>query len=123
MKLTKIKSFRKDFESRIRSVAIEGTSNINSELTKRGQQATVSYTLNQNKIQFTVVPITQKLEEDKLPKKEAHILKKTLGPVPIEMLNQEMSQQSFSTTGIEKALEKTQETLRKKIDSLIKNIL
>lgn len=115
-----IQKFKKYFESNLKSIAIHGRENIKSELTKIGQDADVSYTINKNKIQFIVEPKTTKIETENLPYKETAKLKDVLGPVPIEMLNEEISQQRFSTEAVNKAMERTKEDLKKRVDRIVK---
>jgi hypothetical protein len=114
-----LEKFKKNFNEHLKSVAILGSNNIKNELLKRGQEATVSYEVKKNKVVFVVEPKTTKIETDKLPVKEVSKLKNVLGAVPIEMFNQEVSQQSFSTAAVEKAMEQTQEAFKKKVYSAL----
>ena len=118
-----VSRFKKDFESHLKSTAIQGINNIKSELAKRGQNINASYSIKGNKIRFTVESRSEKIETEKLPEKETTKIKEVLGPIPIEMLNQEISQQSpISTSAIDKAMKRTQDTLKRKMDRTIKDL-
>ena len=71
---------KKEFDTLIKSVAIKGDENIKNELVKRGQDASISHSIKDNTIEFTVEAKTEKIETEKLPKKEAAKLKKVAMP-------------------------------------------
>jgi hypothetical protein len=123
MKQLKTTNLKKSLDRHIKSIAIQGINNIKSELTKRGQDANVTYSIKGRKIKFIVEPKTEKIETDKLPAKEGAKFKDILGPIPIEMLNQEMSRQSFSTAAVDKAIDRTRISLNRKINETIKHAL
>jgi len=113
---------RKRFDLDLRAIAIMGSNNISSELTKRGQEATVSYFIKKNKISFYVEPKQDVISAEDIPAKQKAILFKGLENVPLELLSQEMSGE-FSTVGIEKAMERTQEQAGKRIHDAISKLI
>jgi hypothetical protein len=116
------KLLKKKFDFGIRSIAIQGMNNIKTELMKRGQEADVSYIIYKNKIDFIVQPKIEKIEEQDIPEKDRKILN-VLKNVPIELLNEEMSKEQFSTVGIDKAMERTQEQTGKRIQDAIRKLI
>ncbi len=123
IKLPKIKNIKKDLEACIKSTAIRGTQNIKDELTKRGQDSNVTFSVNKDKITFTIVPKIDKVDPDKLSGKEAAKFKKMLGPIPIEMLTEQMSQQEFPEIAIDKGIERTQDYLEDKVDEIARSMI
>lgn len=115
-------SARKKFVSDLRSIAILGTNNIRSELTKRGQEANVTYSIEKNKIDFFVEPKQDVIKTEDIPAKQRVMLLKNLGNVPLELLSQEMSGE-FSTVGIQKAMERTQEQAGKRIQDALSKLI
>jgi len=113
---------RKKFSINFRSIAIKGINNIRSELKKRGQVADVSYIIKDNKIDFIVEPRQEEITSDEIPAKQAATVFKNFKNIPIELLNQEMSSE-FSTVGIEKAMERTQEQAGKLIQDDISKLI
>lgn len=114
---------RKRFSIDLQSIGIQGTNNIRSELQKRGQEASVSYSVKRDKIIFVVEPKIEKIEEEQIPASQKATVLKGLGNVPIELLNQEMMSQEFSTVGIQKAMERTQEQAGKRIQDEISKLI
>lgn len=118
-----LRSAKKRFALDLRSIAIMGTNNINSELMKRGQQANISYSMQKNKIIFFVEPKLDIIETEKIPAKQKATVLKGLENVPLELLSQEMMSSEFSTVGIEKAMERTQEQAGKRIQDEISKLI
>lgn len=118
-----LRSARKRFILDLRSIAIAGMNNINSELMKRGQQASVSYSIQKNKIGFFIKPKQDMIETEKIPAKQKATVLKGLENVPLELLSQEMVSSGFSTVGIEKAMERTQEQAGKRIQDKISKLI
>lgn len=116
------KKLFKKFDFSIRSIAIKGMNNIKSELTKRGQEANVTYTIKNNTIDFIVEPKVEKIKEEDILSKDKQVLK-SLGNLPVELLNEEISKEQFSTAGIDKAMERTQEEAGKKIQDAISKLI
>jgi hypothetical protein len=115
----RVKNF---FDTYLKSLAISGDENIKTELAKRGQEAEVEHSIGKNEIVFTVKPKIEKLETKKVPKKEAAKFKKVLGPVPLEMLNQEMSDQEISEVAVDEAMQITQDDSFNKFNELIEKM-
>jgi len=106
----------------MRAIAITGTNNISSELAKRGQKARVTYTIKQNIISFIIEPYIESVED--IPEIEKRQIVKDLGDdIPLELLNQEMAFENFSVDGIDKAMERTQEQVGKKIQDDIGKLM
>ncbi|MDD5649601.1 MAG: hypothetical protein PHF86_04175 [Candidatus Nanoarchaeia archaeon] len=114
------KLLKKKFDFKIRSIAIKGADNIRSELKKRGQEADVSYSIKNNTINFVVEPKIENLKTEDIANKQ---VLKGLENIPVELLNEEITAQQFSTTGIEKAMERTQEQAGKKIQDSISKLI
>lgn len=116
---TKVK---KILDTYLKTIAVKGDEYIKTELAKRGSDANVSHSIGTNEITFTVKPKIEKLNTEKIPEKETAKFKKVLGPVPIEMLNQEMGQQEFPVSAIDRAMTRTQDAIKNKFDELIQKI-
>lgn len=114
---------KKKFDFGMRTIAIKGMNNIQSELSKEGQEAKVSYTIDKNKVTFVVEPKQEKIESEDIPADKTRTALKGFEKIPIELLNQEMSKQEFSTAGINRAMERTQEQAGKQIQDAIKKLI
>jgi hypothetical protein len=90
---------------------------------KRGQQAKVAYSIQKNKIIFFVEPKLDVIETEKIPAKQKATVLKGLENVPLELLSQEIMSSEFSTVGIEKAMERTQEQAGKRIQDEISKLI
>jgi hypothetical protein len=121
------KRIRKDFDKCIKDTAIQGVDNIKSELSKEDQRADVTYKIKSSEefdsIIFSTTLKTEQIKADDLTGKEVAKFKKVLGNVPIEMLSDEINKQVFSEFPINKAMERTQQTLIKKVDKIFQNSL
>jgi hypothetical protein len=117
------KMVKKKFDFGMRTIAIKGMNNIQSELSKEGQEAKVTYTIDKNKVTFVVEPKQEKIESEDIPADQARTVLKGFEKIPIELLNQEMSKQEFSTAGINRAMERTQEQAGKQIQDAIKKLI
>lgn len=117
------KTLKKKFDLGMRTIAIKGMNNIQSELNKEGQEAKVTYTIDKNKVTFVIEPKQEKIESEDIPADQARTVLKGFEKIPIELLNQEMSKQEFSTAGINRAMERTQEQAGKQIQDAIKKLI
>lgn len=121
------KRIRKDFDKCIKDTAIQGVDNIKSELSKEDQRAGVTYKIKSSEefdsIIFSTTLKTEQIKADDLTGKEVAKFKKVLGNIPIEMLSDEINKQVFSEFPINKAMERTQQTLIKKVDKIFQNSL
>ena len=113
---------KRDFDFGMRKIAIKGANNILSELAKRRQEAKVTYELNEKTIKFIVVPKQEEISNEDIPEEEKTVLK-GLKNIPIELLNQEIVNQEFSTVGIDKAMKRTQEEAGKSIQDKISKLI
>ena len=114
---------KKKFDLGMRMIAIKGMNNIQSELNKEGQEAKVTYTIDKNKVTFVVEPKQEKIESEDIPADQARKFLKGFEKIPIELLSQEMSKQEFSTAGINRAMERTQEQAGKQIQDAIRKLI
>jgi hypothetical protein len=117
------KTIKKKFDFGMRMIAIKGMNNIQSELNKEGQEAKVTYTIDKNKVIFVVEPKQEKIESEDIPVDQARTVLKGFEKIPIELLNQEMSKQEFSTAGVNRAMERTQEQAGKQIQDAIRKLI
>lgn len=117
------KTLKKKFDLGMRTIAIKGMNNIQSELNKEEQEAKVTYTIDKNKVTFVIEPKQEKIESEDIPADQARTVLKGFEKIPIELLNQEMSKQEFSTAGINRAMERTQEQAGKQIQDAIKKLI
>jgi hypothetical protein len=113
---------RKKFVLDIRSIAIMGVNNINSELLKQNQQANTSYTVKGNKISFVIEPKIDSIETKKISIEQRKKVFKGFENIPLELLSQEMVS-DFSVTAIDKALERTQVQAEKRIQNAISKLI
>jgi hypothetical protein len=113
---------KKEIDSRMRIIGEKGVNKIRNELDKHGQKANVSFAIEKNKIKFFVKPKTEKIETDKSTKEMAKF-KDVLGPVPLELLNQEIVKENFSTDGITKAMKQVNREIEKEVNTAIAKII
>jgi hypothetical protein len=119
-----LRNLKKDVLNAIsKETKVNGVEKIKNELAKRNIDATVTCTQHGNKFTYSVEPKTQEISSEKLKPKEAAKIKSLLGPIPLEMFNQEVSKNSIPEGIINKTIEKIHEDVSKSVDEVIKKIL
>ena len=120
--LKALKSIKKDITKIISKAKVKGINNIQNELAKRNIEATVTCAQEKNTLKFKIEPKAQKITTEDLSPKEAAKMKQLLGPIPLEMFNQEVSQNKVPNRAVSEAIERTQKDVIKNVNKLIKNI-
>lgn len=119
-----ITKIRRDFESHVKSVAVKGENNIKSELQKSNKDAIVTTKIDGNKVKFIVEPKRNKIDTEKLSAKDMATTFKAFKDLPIELLNEALSQDNFSVDretklGLRRTQKSSDEWVKKQIKKLI----
>jgi len=117
------KSFKNDFEKHLKDIALKGIENIKSELLKSGKDAYVSYKIEKNKIKYIVEPKIENVSNEKVLDKKFQSTFKGFENIPLEMLNEQLVEESFPINLVDKALQKTQKDSDKKVSEIIKKLI
>jgi len=99
--------FKKDIKTHLASLAVKFTQNIKADLQKNGKNATVKSKVSENSVIIVVEPTQDKLRTNEISEKEVTRLFKNDIKIPIEMLNQEMSNQEFPVSIVDTAIQRT----------------
>lgn len=121
-KIKRLKNMNSEVKQSMKKIAITGSENIKNELKKRGQVASVSHEIKNNKVVFEVQSKAEQVDLKNAPIKEVQKIKSLLGLVPLELFNQEVSENSLSEKALSSAAKQTQQDIEKQMDSILKTI-
>jgi len=99
-----VNRFKREFDSHLRMLAAEGVAVIRFELSRKNQEAEISFVIEKSSIKFKVIPKQIKIAQDKKLMKNMATVFKGFENVPIELLNQEMTEKNFAKEAVDKAM-------------------